>query len=118
MSICAFYSLAMSARSIYDAPPRLTGSLALSIAYGIQADTPDNEFFRMYKEMIDSMGDALVPGAFFVDFLPFLKHFPSWFPGVRFHAYAEKVKQDLHAAKTRPVEYVVEQLKVGRFQAS
>lgn len=56
--------------SIYDATRRLTGSLALSIAYGIQADTPDNEFFRMFTEMMDAMSEALVPGAFFVDIFP------------------------------------------------
>ena len=50
---------------------RLTGSLALSIAYGIQADTPDNEFFRMFKDMMDEITEASVPGAFLVDVLPF-----------------------------------------------
>ena len=57
--------------SIYDATPRLTGSLALSIAYGIQVDTPDNEFFRMHKDMMDAITEALIPGTFLVDILPF-----------------------------------------------
>jgi hypothetical protein len=57
--------------SIYGPTTRLTGSLALSISYGIQTDTPGNEFFRMYKEMLDAMSEALVPGAFLVDILPF-----------------------------------------------
>ena len=45
-----------------------------------------------------------------------MKHLPSWLPGVRFHAYAKKVKQDLHRAKTRPVQHVMEELKVGIFR--
>ena len=61
----------MPTRSIYDQAPRLTGSLALSISYGIQADTPDNEFFRMYQTMLEATNEALVPGAFLVDILPF-----------------------------------------------
>ena len=57
----------MLACLFYVPIPRLTGS----ISYGIQADTSDNEFFRMYKETLDAMSDALVPGAFLVDILPF-----------------------------------------------
>lgn len=49
---------------------RLTGSLALSIAYGIQVENKDNEFFRMYKELSADAGQAMVLGAFLVDIIP------------------------------------------------
>ena len=49
---------------------RLTGSLALSIAYGIQVDTPDNEFFHLFEEAVEAANEALVPGAFLVDIIP------------------------------------------------
>lgn len=55
----------------------LTGSLALSIAYGIEADTPENEFFCMYKGVMEAVSEASVPGTFIVDVLPLrgsLKH--------------------------------------------
>ena len=55
----------------YDMKPRLTGSLALSIAYGIQVDAPDNEFFCLYKSFMDAMDESMVPGSFLVDLLPF-----------------------------------------------
>ena len=94
--------------------------MALSIAYGIQADAPDNEFLRLYKKLVDVMNESMVPGSFLVDLLPFrgshrfgwesanqrraatVRHLPSWFPGVRFHAYAKKANQDFRAAITRP----------------
>ena len=41
-----------------------------------------------------------------------VKHLPSSFPGVQFHAVASKVKKELDMAKTLPVEYVAERLKV------
>ncbi|KAF9783495.1 cytochrome P450 [Thelephora terrestris] len=91
----------------------LTSSLALSIAYGIRADSLDNEIVRAYEEMLGAARKALIPGSFFVDVLPILKYLPPWFPGVRFHAFADKVKKDLHAAMTRPLEHVAERLKVG-----
>ena len=49
---------------------RLTGSLALSIAYGIQADSINNNFFRMFRELSAQAGEAMVLGAFLVDILP------------------------------------------------
>ena len=68
------YSFVGGSLSCHGAEPsdllRLTGSLALSIAYGIWADTPDNEFIRMYEEMMGTAHKALVPGSFLVDFLP------------------------------------------------
>ena len=61
----------MLTNSTHDAIPRLNGSLAFSIAYGIQVDTPDNEIFRTYTNVIDAMAEALVPGSFLVDVFPF-----------------------------------------------
>ena len=118
--------------SIHDAIHRLTGSLALSIAYGIEAENPDNEFFRMYHDVLGAISEALVPGTFLVDVFPLrgssrlnvdcwralpngsltVKYLPSWFPGVRFHACANKIKDDFHIAATRSIERVAEKLKV------
>jgi hypothetical protein len=58
-------------RSIYNTTFRLTGSLALSIAYGVEIETKDNKFFRLYKEMAHGFDRASVPGTFLVDVLPF-----------------------------------------------
>ena len=67
----SFHLISVLACSPYDVKPRLTGSLALSIAYGIQADAPDNEFFCMYKLLLGAMNQVFVPGSFAVDILPF-----------------------------------------------
>ena len=65
------YPPAMLTRLTSGAASRLTGSLALSIAYGIRADTLDNEFICMYEEMFEGARKATVPGSFLVDVLPF-----------------------------------------------
>jgi hypothetical protein len=36
----------------------------------MHTDTPDNEVFRLYKEMADEMTEASVPGTFLVDIFP------------------------------------------------
>ena len=48
-----------------------TGSLALSISYGIQVESPKNPYFSATEEALDTIQAALVPGAFLVEFLPF-----------------------------------------------
>ena len=58
-------------RLTYNTASRFTGSLALSIAYGVEIETKDNKFFRLYKEMAHDFDRACVPGTFLVDVLPF-----------------------------------------------
>ena len=52
---------------------RLTGSLALSIAYGVQVDTLDDEILRLFNDAKEISNEVLVPGAFLVDIIPLRK---------------------------------------------
>ena len=111
----------------------LTTSLPLSISYGIQADTIDNKFIRLFEKVLEGANRCAVPGAFFVDIIRprecrcahmypaidngarrniVVRYLPSWFPGVQFHRFAKKVKEDSHNARYRSLEYVAEALKV------
>ena len=47
-----------------------TGSIALAITYGIRVDSPENPYFHGAEEATQSLEEALVPGAFAVNFLP------------------------------------------------
>jgi len=48
-----------------------TGSLALSITYGIQVGSPKNIYFHTAEEALEAAQPIMVPGAFPVEFLPF-----------------------------------------------
>ena len=52
----------------------LGGSLILSIAYGIEVDSQDNQFFANAQQATFSLGPALLPGAFLVDWIPSRTH--------------------------------------------
>jgi hypothetical protein len=43
-----------------------------------------------------------------------VKYLPTWFPGVQFHRFAKKVRDNAHDARHLPLEYVADTLKVGR----
>jgi hypothetical protein len=61
----------MQTRTTHNATSRLTGSLAFSIAYGIRVDNLDNEFLRTYTKVLHDLFEAMVPGTFLIDVLPF-----------------------------------------------
>lgn len=71
INLYVLHLFAMLIRLAHCTSSSLTGSLALSIAYGIQADTPENEFYCMYKGVLGAVNEASVPGTFIVDVLPF-----------------------------------------------
>ena len=48
-----------------------TGSLALSISYGIRVDSAKNPYFSAAEDVLEKLEEAQVPGAFPVEFLPF-----------------------------------------------
>lgn len=44
----------------------------------------------MAEEAVRTVSVALVPGAFIVDFMPFLQYIPKWVPGAGFQTTAKK----------------------------
>ncbi|KAJ2973411.1 hypothetical protein NUW54_g12069 [Trametes sanguinea] len=62
----------------------------LNATYGL----PDKDINHRYVELLEqsdaNISEAFIPGAFFVEFMPWLRHIPSWFPGA---GWQQKVKQ-------------------------
>jgi hypothetical protein len=51
-------------------PGSLTGSLILSIAYGVNVESESDRFFSASEDAMGAVDIALMPGAFLVDALP------------------------------------------------
>ena len=60
----------------------------MKIGYGISVQESDDPYISIAEVVLSGGPEAGVPGAFLVDFLPFLKHVPSWFPGAGFQKKA------------------------------
>ena len=57
-------------------------------------DTMDNEYVHLAHDALDTAAIIRVPGAFWVEFFPFLKYLPDWVPGTgRFKDYARRGSQ-------------------------
>jgi len=52
----------------------------------------------------------LSPGLFAVDFIPFLRHIPEWFPGGGFHKIAREWRHTLFDMTEKSFEFVLEQM--------
>jgi len=66
------------------------GGLALTMAYGLPIREHDDPYLALAEEAVHTVAAAVVPGAFLVDFMPFLKHIPEWVPGAGFQTTAKK----------------------------
>ncbi|KAL0573247.1 hypothetical protein V5O48_008716, partial [Marasmius crinis-equi] len=68
-------------------------SIVLSVAYGLDIKPEDDPYVAVSEAAIHPLLQALVPGAFLVDSLPWLKYVPAWFPGGGFKRKAEESKK-------------------------
>jgi len=69
---------------------RTFGGLALTIAYGLPIREHDDPHLALAEEAVQTVSETVVPGAFLVDFMPFLKYVPEWMPGAGFQKTAKK----------------------------
>ncbi|OBZ67807.1 O-methylsterigmatocystin oxidoreductase [Grifola frondosa] len=54
----------------------------VKIMYGFEPQ--DDKYFFLLEKASESTTEGLVSGTFLVEFIPFLKYIPSWFPGAGF----------------------------------
>ena len=56
-------------------------STVLKVIYGIDIKDENDMYLQISEEAVAGAAVGLVPGKFLVDFFPFLRHVPTWFPG-------------------------------------
>ncbi|KAG2021152.1 cytochrome P450 [Coprinopsis cinerea AmutBmut pab1-1] len=59
----------------------LFGILLLKISYGSSDDEYNKQLLANSHVVVKSISESLLPGAYLVNTFPWLRHFPSWFPG-------------------------------------
>ncbi|KAF7985953.1 hypothetical protein HWV62_43900 [Athelia sp. TMB] len=74
----------------------------LEIAYGIRAEKDQDPHINAAELAMRLASDALTPGKYLVDTLPWLKYVPAWVPGASFHGVAQEGKKAITAAFSDP----------------
>lgn len=62
----------------------------MRIAYGYQVKDISDPYITYSDEALVSVAPASVPGNYLVDTYPFLRHLPTWLPGMGFKLEAQK----------------------------
>ncbi|KDR66544.1 hypothetical protein GALMADRAFT_259056 [Galerina marginata CBS 339.88] len=89
------------------------GGMALSLAYGLPIKPTNDPFVSLSQRAVKSLAEAGVPGAFFVDILPFLKYVPAWLPGAGFQRKAREWKRLQVEMREVPYEGTVKDMAAG-----
>ncbi|EFI27854.1 O-methylsterigmatocystin oxidoreductase [Coprinopsis cinerea okayama7 len=87
--------------------------LIIEVTYGVETESPTEEFVKYTNEVSVGFGSAALPGSFLVDNIPLLKYVPSWFPGAGFKRFAAYHGEVAQRAKHRPYNHVLKKIKEG-----
>lgn len=112
-------------RNILDRPEELrqhirraSTAYILRISHGYSLGDERDPIIDIVEKATGQLSVLLVPGAFMVDVLPFLKHLPQWLPMQQFRRTAEEWAQTLAAMVDLPFEFVNEQIDTSCTTAS
>lgn len=89
-----------------------TGSLMLSVAYGLNVESEEDEYYSASEEATSAVSVAFASG-FLVDTFPILKYVPEWFPGAGFKQFARMAKGNLDKSINLPLQHVKELFQAG-----
>ncbi|KAG7087581.1 hypothetical protein E1B28_013535 [Marasmius oreades] len=81
--------LAISPEDYYGHVKHHAGFIILKLAYGYELQSNDDPYVDLAAKALAAITQAVNHGAFAVDYLPILKHLPSWFPGAEFKRKAK-----------------------------
>ncbi|KAJ8585094.1 cytochrome P450 [Rhizopogon salebrosus TDB-379] len=91
-----------------------SGRLILSMTYGVPITSPESmNFITELEAMMVIIGKGMMPGAYLVDVLPWLRHIPAWVPFNNIHTIAKEGHTLLLRIVGRPLEYVMQQVSSG-----
>ncbi|KAF8154735.1 cytochrome P450 [Crassisporium funariophilum] len=99
---------------------RYAGGLTLSVVYGYEAVSNDDEFLELAEECVNLLSNRIASGGGIwpVDIFPSLQHMPLWMPGSGFKKNAMIWKKKMEEFVDRPYEFVKNSMKSGTHKAS
>ncbi|KDR70208.1 hypothetical protein GALMADRAFT_255080 [Galerina marginata CBS 339.88] len=99
---------------------RYAGGLTLSVVYGYEALSNDDEFLELAEECVNLLANRIASGGGIwpVDVLPVLRYLPTWMPGAAFKRNAKKWKRKMEEFVDLPYEFVKNGMKSGNYKQS
>ncbi|KAJ3557799.1 hypothetical protein NM688_g1273 [Phlebia brevispora] len=85
----------------------------LEVTYGVRIHSLEDELALLSQKAVEAFVVSKVPGAFWVEFFPWLKHVPAWMPGSKARQVGDYYKPFVEASRTRPFDAVAEAVSAG-----
>ncbi|KAJ7159322.1 cytochrome P450 [Mycena crocata] len=92
--------------------------LILEITYGLSPATMEDPQMVHTLRTLELVSESIQPGAYLVDFIPWLKHIPAWVPFLGIHATAAAGRAQVSLTVNGPFDYVKEQMEAGTAKPS
>ncbi|KAF5660260.1 oxidoreductase [Fusarium circinatum] len=108
-----------NSQNLPDHLNQVSGSIMLRILYNYETD-PDrtDHIVTMANLVMEEFSQATTPGAWMVDFIPWLQYIPDWMPGAGFKKTAKLFRQHLLQNVQDPYQYVRGQMTNGKDDVS
>ncbi|VDB87895.1 unnamed protein product [Peniophora sp. CBMAI 1063] len=91
------------------------GSFMLLVTYGYEVplDSHVDPLVKIVERAMEGFSRASEPGAFWVDYMPFLRYIPAWVPGARFQREAAQLNTEREMLYEEPYRWTKAQTLGG-----
>ncbi|KAG5724292.1 O-methylsterigmatocystin oxidoreductase [Termitomyces sp. T112] len=98
---------------------RFATGIIVQMTYGHQIDSDgDDWYYKIAQKATIALFDVGPPGGTPIDFFPFLRYFPSWFPGTYYANLARKYRHLVRKLHEAPVTRIQAQMAHGDAESS
>ncbi|KAJ5421624.1 hypothetical protein N7491_010069 [Penicillium cf. griseofulvum] len=92
-----------------------SGAFILNVTYGYHVEpSGEDPLVRLANLAMCQFGEAAIPGAWLVDFIPALKYVPEWMPGANFQRVAKEHLETITKVAESPVAFTKSQMDRGK----
>lgn len=113
ISVCKSIVISFYRIREYLVAIRIYSAIILKIVYDMDVNDMDHKYVQIVEEVVTTLSVAQVPGKFWVEFVPILRHIPSWVPGAYFKRWAERVRPVVNQMINLPFDDVKENMVCG-----
>ncbi|KAI0777944.1 cytochrome P450 [Irpex lacteus] len=92
---------------------RMAAGITMMIAYGHKVESEDDEFLAIADKGVATIEAAGAIGAHIVDFVPWLRYIPDWFPGASIKSVPPGTRENLQTFINVPFERVKQRMVEG-----
>ena len=81
---------------------RAITSIIVEITYGRKLTSMDDDWVISAQKAMEGFSLAMVQGEYWVQYLPFLRHLPDWFPGTSFRKLVKEYLPHTYNMRDKP----------------